>query len=366
MRATFTISTMAMGGAQRVLINMANYWADKGWKVSIIVFERSNMPYLLHEAVTVHQVPIESRSGNMLSSLVSNIKRSLAIRKAILATKPDAVISFIDLGNIRTIAATRFTRFPVIVSERIDPTVYRLPRAWESIRQVAYRFADAVVVQTPRAASHFSHLGKRVHIIPNPVIRPESKVPPYSMQKPAMVAAGRLEHQKGFDVLIRAFSTFSKEYPEWNLYIYGEGSLRKTLKDLTDSLGLAGCVHLPGQTQSLMETFEDADIFVLSSRYEGFPNVLCEAMASGVAAIAADCPSGPGDIITHKKNGILVSPENIDELSKAMMNLAASEELRIALGNQARTDIKRYSIDRVMHMWEQLILKNAPTDGFEK
>lgn len=170
-----------------------------------------------------------------------------------------------------------------------------------------------------------------------------------------IVGLGRLAWQKGFDLLIEAFSQIAAAHPEWTLIIYGEGERRNALESLVRTKSLESRVFLPGAVQQVPAVLSEASVFVLSSRYEGFPNALCEAMACGLPVISFDCPSGPNEIIRHNIDGILVKAGDIEALAKALDTLIRDNNLRRSLAVRATEITKRFEVKKIMNMWEELL-----------
>jgi glycosyltransferase involved in cell wall biosynthesis len=337
---------------------MANYWAAKSWDITLLTLEGSTQPfYELDPRIKFIPLDLSAESVSMGAKLKNNLKRVRVLRRVIRDSDPQAVISFINTVNIITVLATRGLSVPVIVSERVDPAMYPIGTVWEQLRLWTYPLADRLVLQSERAANYFpSKIKSRISIIPNPVLSPPSAsqiFPRRQHARPLLVGMGRLDHQKGFDLLIRAFARLREHQQDWTVLILGEGPARVELESLRSTLGLDNRVLLPGRIKNVHEVLLQADLFVMPSRYEGFPNALCEAMACGLPVICADCPSGPREIIRHGIDGLLVAKENIEALTATMDRLMGSEAERNRLARRAPEVKQRFLLESIMQMWEE-------------
>jgi len=352
-RLTFVIYQITAGGAQRVLTLLANEFCEKGWSVTILTLDSGSEPafFELHSDIQHWSLSLMREQGNWWKAVKLHLfYRLFLLRCAIRRSKPDVVIAFIDLMNILTLVATIGLKIPVIISERVHPAFYSIGMFWSLLRRVVYKRSACLVVQTRDVRSFFSSsIQKNSRIIPNPVLVPEYPAPALKSgaSSKTLVAMGRLREQKGFDLLLKAFAPLCNKFPDWMLEIWGEGEQKEYLEGLCDELGLRERVRFPGLAKEHYKTISAADIFVLSSRYEGFPNVLGEAMACGLPVVSFDCPSGPSDMIEDGVNGLLVPQENILQLSSSIERLMISAELRKNLGEQARKITESYSLDRV-------------------
>ncbi len=406
--ATLITDDLGLGGAEGILARMANYWAKKGWRITFMTLQNGCSPHFWRLDPPICYVdfdwPRVYDEGVPRLRLLCSV---VALRRAIRRTGPDFIISFLNTNNVAVLMAMYGSGVPIVVSERSDPHYDRIPRKWEYLRRIFYPTAACVVTQTQAALDYFSpYIRGRGRVISNPVfppdefetgrvhvrkrasqanntdLRPAGVMPDrdVSKQKPAddgpdirfpgqapivnatppkrIIAVGRLAAEKGFDRLITAFSRLHRMHTDWSLTIWGEGSERTSLEQLVRELRLDGRVRLPGVTRSIHQKLLEADLFVLSSCYEGFPNALCEAMACGLPVISFDCPSGPRAIIRNGVDGILVPPGDIDALADAMYLLMTDESLRARLAGNAVKISERFRMERIMGMWEDVIAQS--------
>jgi glycosyltransferase involved in cell wall biosynthesis len=361
----FFISSLQCGGAERVCATLSNHWAGQGWDVTLATFDDGSEPpfFPLSPRVRHLTLGIQRRSTGLTHSILNNMRRVPRLRRVIAAERPERILSFVDGTNVLALIAAGGTGIPVVVGERVDPAHHAIPIAWRILRRVVYRRAFAIAVQTRSVAPFFPASWKsRIAVIPNPVPEPVES-PPVLHRSPAgrrtIVGMGRLERQKGFDLLIRAYAAVAPARPDWDLTILGEGTEREALEALVVRLGLSGRVTLPGREPDAASALRRSDLFVLSSRYEGFPNALCEAMACGLPVIAFDCPSGPADIVRDGVDGLLVPAEDVDALTRAMSDLTGDDARRRALGASATAVATRFSVTRIAAMWERVLRDGA-------
>lgn len=353
-RIVFVISSLGMGGAESVMTWLARELSRKGNTVTVLTLDDGSVPPFLPLPAEVRHVPlgVARDSSGLVSGLRNNIRRVSVLRRAILAEMPDVVVSFMSQTNILTLLAAG-RRCPVIVSERTQYDALA-ERVWRLLRRWLYGRAASVVVQTEGIRRCFSWIkADRLAVIPNAVRRPECFVRP---DNPLLVLGlGRLHHVKGFDLLLRAFADVSATHPEWRLVVHGEGPARAELENLTRTLGLEGSVSFPGRTEDAHAVLAEGSVFVLPSRWEGFPNALGEAMSVGLPCIASDCPGGPADLISDGKDGLLVPVEDVEALASALRTLMDDETLRERLGMEARSVVDRFGEERVLSMWTECI-----------
>jgi len=358
-RVVLVIHAIVAGGAERVMTTMANHWAAEGREVFLVTLDDGTQApfYELHPAIERRPLSVAGRSRHRVDSLANTVKRVRTLRKAIVAARPDVVISFMTPMNLLVLLATTGLGIPVIVSERVDPRAHRVNRVTRALRRILYRRAECVVCQSEAAREYFPRHFRTV-VIPNPVVpigESGSQVSTEGQRQRTVMAMGRLEMQKGFDLLIEAFAKLAPRHPEWDLRIFGEGSCRSALEAQVASLGLHERIFLPGLSREPGAELERAGLFVLPSRYEGFPNVLCEAMARGLPVIAFDCPTGPRDIVRDGHDGLLVPPGDVTALERAVERLIMDEMQRGRIARKAPEVAERFSLNAIMARWQSVI-----------
>ncbi|MGH6898909.1 MAG: glycosyltransferase family 4 protein [Geminicoccaceae bacterium] len=367
MRIALVITALGAGGAERVIIGLANAWAARGREVTLITFEPPGTPpyYELDPRVALRQLGVASAARPIWRALRQGVRRVRALRRTLRTIEPEVAISFLAKINVLTVLATRGLALPVIVSERNNPERQRFRATWRWLRARLYGVAYCVVAPSRGVLESFPRaIRLRGRVIPNPV----DLTPPQPRRSGTrrLVAVGRLVHQKGFDLLLRAFARIAPEHPEWTLAIWGEGDQRRHLEALRAELGVRQQVQLPGLTERPGQWVEDAEIFVLSSRFESFGNVITEAMAAGLPVVAFDCPWGPGDILRDGEDGLLVAAEDVDALAATIRRLILDPELRHRLGEAGMRNVRRFHRDAIVAQWEAVIgeavaaTRNAP------
>jgi GalNAc-alpha-(1->4)-GalNAc-alpha-(1->3)-diNAcBac-PP-undecaprenol alpha-1,4-N-acetyl-D-galactosaminyltransferase len=361
MKLTLISSSLEVGGAERVMSIIANYWAAKGWEITILTFDDGSEPpfYDLDDRIDIRPLAIESQDDYAisLSSVKDNLARIQILKQAIVASHPDVVISFVNTTNIMTLLACWGLKVKTIVSEHVNPASCQVNKITQLLQKFTYRRADLITVQTHAALSFFPPDRYKTFVIPNPVALPTSDSIDSQLNTDArhLLAIGKLIPQKGFDLAIEAFAQVCQDRPEWTLTILGEGEMRGELEDLCAELGLEDRVFMPGVVKNIDAHLRKADIFVLSSRFEGFPVTLCEAMACGVPVIAANCLSGPREIVHNGIDGMLVMPDNVEALAMGLNQLMSDPGKRQYFSHHAPKVLDRFGVEPVMIIWNRAI-----------
>ena len=229
----------------------------------------------------------------------------------------------------------------------------------EALRRAMPRFypkLDALAVLTDRDRSEYERLLEgRVELVRIPNTVRQMDGPQADMDSKTVLAAGRLTAQKGFDLLIAAWARVAERHPDWRLRICGRGELRTSLAKQIQSAGLGQVISLEGPSERLGDDMARASIFVLSSRFEGFPLVLLEAMSKGLGVVAFDCPTGPGEVVDNHSNGILVPAADVDALAAGVNALIEDDGLRRRCGAAAMDTARRYTMEQIGPMWDALL-----------
>ena len=355
MRICGVIASLGSGGAERVMTELCSGWHHRGHHVTLLTLSSGvDDFYAVPPDVKRVALGVASVSTNALDAIRANVVRLQRVRAALRNAQPDVVVSFTDQTNVLVVLAAQHLGIPVVVSERIDPRRHDPGSAWRALRHATYRHASAIVVQTERVRSW----GERfvptasVFVIPNPQRAAQVVTPPAGDRATRIMAMGRLVHQKGFDQLIRAFAMVAADFPDWHLDIYGEGPDRAMLEALVRTHGVSHRVSLPGRTTQGDAALAAASVFALTSRYEGFPNVLLEAMTHGCACVATDCDSGPAELLVGGRSGLLAPVDDTAAIAGALRQLMGDRELRTSLGTAAQEASARFSPECVLDHWD--------------
>ncbi|MFA0391999.1 glycosyltransferase family 4 protein [Vibrio splendidus] len=358
------VDSITGGGAARIAINKASWLKGNGFSVVFATLsDSSNDFYSMPEGINRIELDVLSDSKSNLKAILHNLKRLVEINKVIKKEKPDICIGIMDVSSVLLSILKLVRRNITIIG-----TVHHYPgnqiinAQWRIMRKYSYGFLDAVVALTDESKTWLetNTNAKKVVSIENCINWPLKNVEPLvstnlnSGAQKRMIAVGSLHRKKGFDMLISAFASFSKEFDDWELVIIGDGLEKESLANQAFNLGLTDKILFPGSVGNMNEWYESSDMFILSSRSEGFPGVLLEAMASGLPVVSFDCKTGPRDIIENGISGLLVDAGDILGLSSGMKKLASEDDFRQKLGINAKFVIDSYQEERIMKKWVNL------------
>lgn len=373
MRITLVIGSLSGGGAERVCVNLANAWAERGWHVTILtVSQRSRPPaYSIDPRVKRRDVgkPRVPHAVELNHDSIAPVIRGLhragcislskemgliaMLRYAILATAPDVVVPIIDMTNVRVLAAMYGTGVPVIACEQTDSARISLGR-WQSARKALYRRAHAVVAPHPSIAEWLARHGAPACAIPNPLVAP----PPMRVQRNGerrrLVTLSRLSQEKRPELLVRAFARVAGDFPEWDLEVHGDGPLRPYLARRVSELA-PGRIHLRGFVNAAYTILDGADLFVSTSWVEGFGNAIWEALACGVPVVAMDAGAPVRSLVRDGIDGLIVRTNSTSALAFALASLMGDDSARQALAARAPEVLTRFPIESSLEKWDALL-----------
>lgn len=356
-RVALVIFGLGPGGAERVAAALTALWHRQGWEVSLVTLQSPQRDvYPLDPGVRRVALELAGDSTGTLDGIARAARRIGALRRALTGLDADVIVSFMPQTNVVCLLAMAGTGVPVVACERTDPRRAPLPRHWAWLRRALYPRAAAVVVQTEALAPWARAFCRSVHVIPNFVVGPARAAGSLAPEGPKrLLAVGRLVHAKGFDLLVEAFALVAPSRPDWSLVILGEGPERGRLEALARARGLEARISLPGHAANPFEALLQGQAFALSSRYEGFPNALLEAMSCGLPVVAFDCPCGPAEAIRHGHDGLLVPAGDVRALGDALARLMDSPEERLRLGRDAREVAVTLGPERVLPRWTAVL-----------
>lgn len=353
---------MGGGGAERVAALLASSWAKRGDDVTLMATfsERGECVYRLDEGVQLEFL------SDHCGATAGRLKRLLVMRHFIRRTRPDVIVSFLTNVNVAALLAGAGLGIPVIASERTYPPLEnpRLPLFYRVMRWLIYRTAGALVAQTAQTAAWLRRFASNVPVatIPNPVVLPlpgsEPRIDPESAlgaDDKLILWAGRIDGPKRPEIVIEAFSRLAPEMAGWKLALIGDGPRRAELKAVVAARGLQDRILLPGFAGNLANWYERADIYVMTTSFEGFPNSMLEALAHGRASIAFDVLAGLRELSDDGRRFMLLPDrDHEDELTEALRAFMSSAELREQFAATAKEVTHVYSEQTILSLWDNL------------
>ena len=358
-KCLFLIPSLTNGGAERVMSTIANnICAD--CLVRIVTFKDNEPFYKLDERVEVVGLGQKVNRKNNLTLLCSGvfggIKLIFDIRKMIKNWKPDATMSCLGPANkiALLLKLSGGVKNKLIVSERCDPIARGFLDRWFEYH--FYKMADSIACQSKAAADFFDKdTQKKIAVIPNPIAAdaiPERHV---GERRKIIVGVGRLDGQKNFSMLIRAFAKLTEQFNDYTLEIYGGGNKEAELRELIKNKELENRAFLMGVKSNVMHYIADCALYVMSSDYEGFPNALAEAMATGLPVISTDFSTGVARELIGEKNGIVIPVGDEDALVLAMQTILENEQNWESMSIENRKLLDELSEERVMKKWKAVL-----------
>ena len=377
-----TPQIIGSGGVERVLAQRLNYFVEKfGYDVTVITTENNsiiyeNKPPFFYFNSKIKIIDLKISYTNVLNcnfikkKIKINLLKSNHLKKLnaiVNEIKPDILISLGDID--RTISYKVNYSCKKILEHHVSKKYFtgeltannffdKLKVTYREYREKQYlNKYDEFLVLTEEDKKAWGD--ERIKVINNPLPFDSEEVSNCKNKK--IISIGRLDEQKGFDILIDVWKKVNAKHPDWILEIYGEGSLRKKLQEKINLLNLEDSLILKGNEKNIQLKYLENSIYVMSSRYEGMPMVLLEAMSCGLPLISFDCPYGPKDIIKDGENGFLVKFGNIDKMAEKINYLIENEDKRIEMGKKSKELSYNYSEEKIMNQWKELfenLLKN--------
>lgn len=352
------IADMGSGGAQQVVSQLAGHWAAAGRRVGLLTLAASDTDFFKVDGkVERHFVGGIGASHSLVERLTRNVRRVLAIRRALRAFNGDTAIGFVAPTNVLLILASCGLGLRVVVSERNDPARQSFGTFWDFLRRLLYRRADLVSANSRSALQTLRAYvpDEKLVYLPNPLRSALTSPVQDGAREPIILNVGRLHRQKGQDLLIRAFAATAAELPGWRLCIVGEGGERANLQGLISSLSLDGRVELVGQTVDPFVWYRRASIFAFPSRFEGTPNALLEAMSCGLPVAVSDMAPSVLELVRDGHEGLVASGEDVGSISRAIRVLAQDESLRARLGAAASALASRFAPPAALQAWDKAL-----------
>lgn len=357
-KLAFYIGSLDKGGAERVFVNLAEYFRNKGYQIVMVTQYRKAEEYELADGikrVISDIMPQETTS----SRLINFYRRVRKLHRIWKEEAPDLVLSCVGKNNFMAIVTTMFTKTKPVVSVVGEAKEEYPNRLMRFLANLLFPYASGVILQTERSRSFFSEkISRTAVILPNSLNPLFLRKRFQGEREKRIVSVGRLDSNKNHEMMIRAFASLADRYPEYTLTIYGEGELREVLQKLIGSLDLENRVFLPGVIPDVADKIEKAAVFLLVSYSEGISNALIEAMALGLPVIATDVPSGgTQELIRHGENGWIIPTGDESALEIALDTLLSDRELTEKLGKEAHRIQERLAPDKVNEQWRKYFEK---------
>lgn len=352
-KIAFYIGSLHKGGAERVFVNLAEYFRREGYQVVMVTQYQKADEYLLEDGIK--RILSDIEEGEVSRSRILNFFRRLNKLHVICKEeKPDLVLSCIGKNNFMAVVSAMGTDTKAVVSVVGEAGEEYPTKVMRMLANLLFPCAAGIVLQTERSRDFFrKRVGKRAVILPNSLnpafIRPRFE----GEREKEIVSVGRMDENKNHKMQLRAFAALHRSFPDYTLTIYGDGELRSAIEELARELGIADQVRLPGVVPDVAERIERASLFLLTSYSEGVSNALIEALALGLPTIATDVPSGgTEELMEDGVNGLIIPEGDQKALESAMERMLSDPAYADKLGREASKIKERLAPERVNALWK--------------
>lgn len=348
MKITFFVGEFNGGGAERVISILANKLVERDFDIEILKYHNTENLYETNPRIVINSVEENTNTRKLLTNIVWLKKH--------FKENTNIIISFLAPFNIIALLANTGNNTPIIVADRNDPRRVPSNSIIRFIRDLLYRFADGIALQTKDNKKYFSTaIQNKSIVISNPIdLKEKSGIALKTPKENTIVSVARLEEQKNQKMLIRSFYELKDEFNDYQLVIYGEGSYRNELQSLIDELEMSDRISLPGHKEDVIDRIVNSKLFVLCSNYEGMSNSLIEAMCLGLPVICTKV-SGTSELIINNKNGLLIDINNQRQLTESIRKLLLDNELSNKLATNASKLNGELNSDVICDQWVEFI-----------
>lgn len=359
MKIVFLVAHLLSGGAERTVSYLSSYMAKKGWDVTVLSIS-DDIFYELDERVKLVKLGVPTSSKNVAQRVLSAFKRKLFASREIKRISPDVVFCMLPDVAKYVLKVCKNKRIKLLSSERNNPRFVHNPREIK-VKSRVFAQADGIVFQTERVTECFSDdIRAKGKVIHNAVGNEQA----YTVKAPnargkKITAIGRLDAQKDYPTMLKAFAKVLKRHPEYTLEIFGGGADKSILQNIANELGISEKVKFMGVSKDAIIEAAKGSCFVMSSLYEGMPNALMEAMAAGLPCVSTDCPYGPAELIENEVNGLLVPVGDVDAFAEAIFRMIEDREFAERCGKNAQKILDTHSIESIADQYCKFITEKV-------
>jgi glycosyltransferase involved in cell wall biosynthesis len=350
-----------VGGVERMSIALMNEMVKRGHDVGLLSWDRHDARTYYEMDDRIEWFKLNAGNPDEKASMAMRFERMRKIRSVVKNYNPDTIIAFMDGVFLSVKLSILGLHIPTIEAERCSAARFEYLKSGKYVNLIfqSLRLAKNITIQLESYRNDYpEYLRSRIVSIPNPVFQPQRHAKPGQGAEKILLSVGRLSYQKNYGVLIDAFAKIATEFPDWTLKIVGEGEEKEQLEKRAENLRISGQVQFANTVKNVSDLYCSSHLFILPSRWEGFPNALAEALAHGLPSVGFRECLGVRDLIHDGINGILADKiDNADTLAAALRTLMKDDKRREEMGIAASNSMKPYAPEAVFDQWENFFKK---------